>query len=75
VTDTNRFAKTLRTALVAVTELAAADEDSDRAVIDLIRSLIPSEEELNGVLGAGAGHSWVDENGVTARSVNELPAP
>jgi hypothetical protein len=75
VTDMNRYAKTLRGAVVAFTELAAGDEDSDTAVIDLIRSLIPSEDELNGVLGASATQSWVDEHGVTVRGVAELPAP
>ncbi|HEX3655167.1 MAG TPA: hypothetical protein VHV55_05150 [Pirellulales bacterium] len=75
IADLNRAVKALRSALVTITDLAAGDEDNDRAIIELIRSVMPSEEELNGVLGVSTTQIWVDDHGVIGRSVYEVPAP
>ncbi|HEY5310898.1 MAG TPA: hypothetical protein VIK18_00215 [Pirellulales bacterium] len=75
IADVNRAVKTLRAALVTFTELAAGDDDNDRAVIELIRSVMPTEEELNGALGAGVSQAGVGDQGLTIRTVYEVPAP
>ena len=40
-----------------------------------MRSLIPTEEELDGALGVGAAQVWADDRGLTEQAVSELPAP
>lgn len=76
VSDLNLYGKTLRKTLLGLMDyLAAVNEDADQPAIDLMRSLIPSEDELDGALGVAAASMWADDRGLSQRSVSELPAP
>jgi hypothetical protein len=56
-------------------ELDTEEVREGRAVIEKIKELMPSEEELEDILGVGVGHAAVNDEGLILRSATEMPAP
>jgi hypothetical protein len=56
-------------------KLGDAGADTTDALLDKFKDLVPTEAELEGVLGVGAAQTVVGDHGVTRQSISELPAP
>lgn len=56
-------------------ENAAGDEEKARAMAAKIKELMPTDAELEGVLGASVGQMIVTEKGLVTNSAVEMPAP
>jgi hypothetical protein len=77
----NRFVKTTRRLFSSFmntllkTHADADDDDSDLAsTVEGLQKLLPSEDELEGIFGVEVGQTFVTPQGLTGRSVVELPA-
>jgi hypothetical protein len=83
INDNNRNLKAARKTIEpALQVLRGRDANNDaargpltKAQIEIILGLIPSETELEGVLGVGVSQSTLDDTGLTNRGVLELPRP
>ena len=53
---------------------APAEMEAGR-MMEQIRELIPSEDELENVMGVGAGYMLVNDQGLITKSATELPPP
>jgi hypothetical protein len=82
LTDNNRANKASLQSIVKSLEVIRQSDQLDadtglngvnRAVIEAILALMPSEDELDGSVGVSVSQTHVDANGVTMQSVLELP--
>ena len=53
----------------------AGDSAASAAFAAKLKALLPSDEELEGVLGVSVGQTTVNEHGLSSQSALELPAP
>ena len=62
-----------------LTMIAAASPDEvaeeNRESFRAIQALLPSPQELEGMLGAATAASWADDQGIVVQSATEMPAP
>ena len=85
VVDGNRYATILRNWFLALIEqyesaLDLQEDDAEaagmeNAWLDLARALIPSEKEVQNLLGVSAGRFEVNDHGIFGVSVQDLPPP
>lgn len=54
---------------------SSADSAESTAFAAKFKELLPSDEELEGVLGVSVGQTTLNEHGLSSQSVLELPAP
>ncbi len=76
--DMGKSAVMIRKMIDTVMSQAAAQGDDDlesQKVMALIKQLMPTEKEVEGVFGVGAGQSFLTEGGIVMESLVELPAP
>ena len=55
--------------------MPAGDTAAATAFAAKLKELLPSDEELEGVLGVSVGQTTVNEHGLSSQSAVELPAP
>jgi hypothetical protein len=53
----------------------AGDTAAATALAAKLKALVPSDDELEGVLGVSVGQTMVNEHGLSGQSAVELPAP
>ena len=79
LTDMNQYAKTTMRTLNTVLDLTLKvqnDDDSElTTTLRTLQKLLPSEDELEGILGVEVGQAVAGPHGLGARSIVELPGP
>lgn len=58
----------------ALAEVESDEVNEAKAFIEKIKELVPSEEELDNILGVGVSHAAVNDDGLIFRTATELPA-
>ncbi len=53
----------------------AIENELDRKMVDWLKSMFPSDDELEGMFGVTVGDGWMSPNGLALRWISELPAP
>lgn len=56
-------------------EIESEEINEARALVEKIKELVPTEAELEGILGVGVGHAAVSDQGLIIRTATEMPAP
>lgn len=83
ITDNERYLRMVMSQLnqqfdQLETMLSAFDEDGDDEGVwffDLMRAMMPSDEELPGLMGVSVGRTEVNDDGIVGESSQEMPAP
>ena len=69
------LAQRARLAQLPGANVPAGDTAAATAFAAKLKELLPSDEELEGVLGVSVGQTTVNEHGLSSQSAVELPAP
>lgn len=79
ISDNGRLLPVQREAFLKGLDIGYAAEAGpgaeQNAIMQKIKALVPSEEEMQGLMGVSISHATVNENGLILRTASELPAP
>jgi hypothetical protein len=79
ISDNGRLLPVQREAFLKGLDIGYAAEAGpgaeQNALMQKIKALVPSEEEMQGLMGVSISHATVNEHGLILRTASELPAP
>ncbi len=79
IADMNKLAKfmfdTFTTGMDFAMDQAPVGDSDPTAMIEGLKKLMPTAEEIEDVMGVSVGHAFVTDQGVVSVGVMELPAP